>query len=168
MNVPSVRRFTARTLDSLHFGVIGSVSENKKAPRLGAPFSHVELVEVLSIAGASGEAVPAIHRFVAARLERNFRQTAALTARRFEQLATVVTGRLRPLRFTRGAAIGATVGLISKALHREEFLLAGRKCERASAVDTAERFISVHKRVSLTLNLSWGSTRQYTREKLDF
>ncbi|MGA9569499.1 MAG: hypothetical protein WBS17_05400 [Candidatus Acidiferrales bacterium] len=79
----------------------------------------------------------------------------ALTARRLEHLATAAAAcGLRLARFAHRSAIRATGGLIGKALHREEFLFAGRKCELASAINTTERFISVHERVSYLFYLS--------------
>lgn len=85
------------------------------------------------------EAIAAVDGLVAARLERNFRYTAALAAGRAKHLALAAaaaesatasaalasaTGRL-----TRRTAIRAAVRFIGKALHSEELLLAGRKRE---------------------------------------
>ena len=88
------------------------------------------------------EAIAAIDGLVAARLERNFRHTAALAAGRAEHLAlaaaassesataaaalTSATGGL-----TRRTAIRAAVRFVGKALHGEELLLTGRKRELA-------------------------------------
>ena len=99
------------------------------------------------------EAVAAIHRLVAARLERNFRHTAALAAGRAEHLALAAAAEAAAAsaaltatarRFTRGAAIRTTVRLVGKALHGEELLLAGRKRELTRTIDTVQIFILVH------------------------
>jgi len=51
------------------------------------------------------------------------------------------------LRLTRGAALGAAIGLVLKALARKKLLLAGTKNKLAVAIDAAQRFVSVHLRV---------------------
>jgi len=47
------------------------------------------------------------------------------------------------LRFTRRSAIGATIGLVGKALRSEKFLLSSTKCELGVAVNARECFISI-------------------------
>jgi hypothetical protein len=83
------------------------------------------------------EAIAAVDRFVAARLERNFRNAAALAAGRAEHFALAAAagsaaartgaaaGSAAAGRFTRRTAIGAPVGLIGKALHCKKLLFAG-------------------------------------------
>ncbi len=106
------------------------------------------------------ETIAAIDRFVAAGLERHFCHSAALAAGRTEHFAlatataaaettttTTTTGTATTATasgFTRSAAIGATVGLVGKALHREELLFSGGKRERARTIDAVQGFILVH------------------------
>jgi hypothetical protein len=98
------------------------------------------------------EAVAAVYRLVATRLERNFRYSAALAASRFEHFAlpavaftaASAASAARTSRFAGRAAVGAAIGLIGKALAGEKFLLTGREGELTSTVYTGQRFINVH------------------------
>jgi hypothetical protein len=95
------------------------------------------------------EAVAAVYRLVATRLERNFRYSAALAASRFEHFALpavafTAAAAARTSRFAGRAAVGAAIGLIGKALAGEKFLLTGREGELTSTVYTGQRFINVH------------------------
>ena len=99
----------------------------------------------LSVDGALREAVAAVYRLVATRLERNFRYSAALAASRFEHFAlpavAFTTAASRTSRFAGRAAVGAAIGLIGKALAGEKFLLTGRERELTSTINTGQRFI---------------------------
>jgi hypothetical protein len=109
------------------------------------------IVHRLTVAGARREAVAAVNRFVAARLERYFRYAAALAAGRLEHFALSAAAATRTAAaaaagsFARCAAIAATAGLIRKAFARIEFLFACREREAASAIDASEGFIAVHE-----------------------
>jgi hypothetical protein len=78
------------------------------------------------------EAVAAVNRPAGPRLKRNFRNAAALAARRLEHFASAAaagaslsSGRC----FTSGAAIAATAGFVGKALTGKKLLLACRELE---------------------------------------
>src|SRR5215469_7359452 len=96
-----------------------------------------------------GEAIPAIDRFVAARIERHFRHAAAVAARRREHL-TRTAGALAAA--AAGAHLLARLTAIRTAVRfgLETFLLvkalfARTEDELASAVHTVEHFIYVHE-----------------------
>ncbi|MGC2242766.1 MAG: hypothetical protein WBA06_03985 [Candidatus Aquilonibacter sp.] len=102
------------------------------------------------------ETIAAVHRLVAARLERHFGHAAALAASCAEHLAlataTAVSAAAGTTRtatttagcLTGGTTIGATVRLVGKALHGEELLLAGRKRELARTINAVQKFILIH------------------------
>ncbi|HEV3092781.1 MAG TPA: hypothetical protein VGX91_15175 [Candidatus Cybelea sp.] len=98
----------------------------------------------------ASEAVAAIDRFVASRLERDFRDAAALAARRFEHLAlaSAHTASAAAVRgtsgFTRCAAIRAAAGLVGEALHCEKLLFARSEWELLSAIHASEHFVCIH------------------------
>src|SRR5579883_502754 len=107
---------------------------------------------MLAVAGTGSEAVAAIHGLVAARLERNFRYAAALTARCLEHLATATAAAATVVgtaaaaaaaagRFTRRATIRAPAGLVGESFAGVELLLACGKRKGASAVDAIKGFI---------------------------
>src|SRR5579883_415003 len=108
---------------------------------------------MLAVAGTGSEAVAAIHGLVAARLERNFRYAAALTARCLEHLATATAAAATVVgtaataaaaatgRFTRRAAIRAPAGLVGESFAGVELLLTCGKRKGASAVDAIKGFI---------------------------
>jgi hypothetical protein len=104
----------------------------------------------LAVARTRLEAIAAIHRLVAARLERNFRNAAALAAgglEHFTALSAAHTGsaaRTRAHLLARRTAIGTTVRLVLEAFAGIELLLTGSKCELPSAVHTIQHFINVH------------------------
>jgi hypothetical protein len=102
------------------------------------------------------ETIAAVDRFVATRLERNFRDAATLAARCTEHFAlgtaaaaaatraTSATRSAAAGSFTRRATIGATIGLICKALHSKKLLFAGRKRKLARTIDAVQVFILIH------------------------
>jgi hypothetical protein len=106
---------------------------------------------LLVVGAATAKAVPAIDRFISARLERNFRDAPALAAGCLEHLASGASSAAAAaaaVRRTSGlasrAAFRATAGLIGKALHREELLLAAGKRELRSAVNAGKHFVCIH------------------------
>jgi hypothetical protein len=99
------------------------------------------------------EAVAAVYRFIAARVERDFGYGAALTARRLEHFprtaasaaafaAALIAGAHGLARLT---AIGTAVGLVLEAFLLVKALFARSEGELASTVDTVEHFIYVHE-----------------------
>src|SRR5690348_8250843 len=101
------------------------------------------VIHRLAIAGACREAIAAIHRLVPARLERNFRYTAALTAGHLEHLApgAAVTAAVAAAArasaaggFARRTAIRASARFVREAFAGVEFLLACGERKRASAI----------------------------------
>jgi hypothetical protein len=99
------------------------------------------------------ETIATIHRFIAARIERHFRDATALTAGRGEHFsrstaphAIAAAARIVGAhRFARLSAIGTAVRLVLKTLLLVKALFAGTKNELAPAIDTVERFIYVHE-----------------------
>jgi hypothetical protein len=98
------------------------------------------------------EAVAAIHRFVAARIERNLGYAAALTARRLEHFTGTAAAPLTAAARIAGPhglaglpAIGTPVWLILKAFLLVKTLFARTEDELASTVDTVKHFIYVHE-----------------------
>jgi hypothetical protein len=89
------------------------------------------------------ETVAAVHWLVTARLERHFGRAATARACRGEHLALAAAKAAPALTATTGcaaglasrSAIGATVGLVLKALLCVEFLLACSKCKLRAAID---------------------------------
>jgi hypothetical protein len=87
------------------------------------------------------EAIAAIDRFVATRLERHFCHAAALAAGCAEffaltaKTAAATCAAAALLRFTRRTTVWATVGLVLEAFHCEKFLFAGRKRERTRTIN---------------------------------
>lgn len=98
------------------------------------------MVSCCLVASGRREAIAAVNRLVATRLERNFRNSAAAAASGFEHLTTsaaaaTTVAAFTALRFTRSAAVDTTAGLVGEALGSEEFLFARRERELISAVD---------------------------------
>jgi hypothetical protein len=122
----------------------------KKAARHGRLFRDSE--PLLAVARFGLEAVAAIHRLVAARLERNLGDAAALAARGLEHFATLSTAAAHT-GSAAGAgahllasltAIGATVRLVLEAFAGIELLFTSGERELTSAVHTVQHFIDVH------------------------
>jgi len=97
---------------------------------------------------ARAEAIAAVNRLVAARLERDFRYAATLTAGRFEHLATAAATAETTAAaaaaagcLTCRAAITAAARLIGESFAGKKFLLACREWERTSAISAIECFI---------------------------
>jgi hypothetical protein len=96
------------------------------------------------------EAIAAVHRLVAARLERHFGNAAALAARGLVHFAALTaahsaaTARTRAHLLTSLTAIGATIGFILETLAGVELLLTCRERELTSAIHTVQHFINVH------------------------
>src|SRR5579872_197853 len=103
----------------------------------------------LAIAGACREAISAVNRLIPARLKRNFRYAAALTASCFEHLAPriAVTSAVAAARapaargFAGRTAIRAPARFVRKAFAGIKFLFTCGELERASAIDAIEVFI---------------------------
>src|SRR5579883_831352 len=118
---------------------------------------------VSAIRRPRGKAIPAIDRFIAARVERNFRYAAALAARRREHLARAsralaadAAGRTHLL--ARLPAVGTAIRLVLEAFLLVKALFARTEDELASAVHTVEHFINVHEnRNSLDSAAVWTS-----------
>ena len=98
-----------------------------------------------------GEAIPAIDRLVAARIERHFRHAAAVAARCREHL-TRTAGALAATAAAAGAhllarltAIRTAVRFILKTFLLVKALFARTEDELASTVHTVEHFIYVHE-----------------------
>jgi hypothetical protein len=110
-------------------------------------------MERSAIRRTRGEAVPAVHRLIAARIEWNLGYSAALAARSGEHLArtsrpafataAVTTAGVRHL-LAGLTAIGAPIRLVLETFLLVKPLFAGAKNELASTVDTVEHFIYVH------------------------
>jgi hypothetical protein len=96
------------------------------------------------------EAIAAVHRLVAARLERHLGNAAALAARglvHFTALTAAHAGsaaRAVAHLLTRLTAIGTTVRFVLETFAGVELLLAGRERELASTVHAVQHFINVH------------------------
>jgi hypothetical protein len=97
------------------------------------------------------EAIAAVHRLIAARLERHLGNAAALAARglvHFTALtaAAAHTGSAACIAhlLARLTAIGTTVRFVLETFAGVELLLAGRERELASTVHAVQHFINVH------------------------
>jgi hypothetical protein len=100
------------------------------------------------------EAVAAVHRFIAARIERDLGYAAALAAGRLEHFTRTATAAAAAFAaagvagahgLARLTAIRTTVRLVLKAFLLVKTLFARTEDELASAVDTVEHFIYVHE-----------------------
>jgi hypothetical protein len=100
------------------------------------------------------EAIAAIDRFVAARIERHLGNAATLVAGGRKHFAGTSTARAvaTPAPGAAGAhsfaslpAIGTAVGLVLETFLLVKALFAGTENELAPAIDTVERFIYVHE-----------------------
>jgi hypothetical protein len=101
------------------------------------------------------EAVAAIDRFVAARLERHFGRLSALAAGRLEHLAWATRAasvRVASVRtaaagttlcLARGSAVGAAIGLVLEALRGEELLFACREAKGVPAINAGQGFVRI-------------------------
>jgi hypothetical protein len=132
----------------------GTVSRgHKKAPQQSLRGSSTYS---LPIRGRTGrEAVAAVDRLVATRLERHFGRLPALAASRLEHLAATAARRSTvtaaaaatagtALGLAGRAAFGTTIGFILEAFAREELLLSRTKNELAVTINAAQGFICVH------------------------
>ena len=88
------------------------------------------------------EAIAAVNRLVASRLERHFGRTSATAACRAEHLALTAAESAAAIAAARGpaglpslTAIGAAIGFVLEAFLSIEFLLAGSKCKLRAAID---------------------------------
>jgi hypothetical protein len=106
----------------------------------------------LAVAGTRLEAIAAVHRLIAAGLERNLGNAAALAARGLEHLTALsaaaahaaAAAGTRTHLLARAAAIGATVRFVLEAFAGIELLFTGGERELPSAVHTIQHFINVH------------------------
>ena len=96
-----------------------------------------------------GEAIPAIDRFVAARIKRHFRNSAAVAARCRKHLpgasATLAAGPAGAHLLARLTAIRTAIRLVLKTLLFVKALFARTEYKLAPAVHTVEHFIDVHE-----------------------
>ena len=95
-----------------------------------------------------GVAVPAVYRFIAARLKGDFGLLATLSAGGRKHLAgasiaVAAAAIAKPLGPSRGTASRTTLGLIGEPFGSEELLLVSRKGEGFSAIRTGEGFLGV-------------------------
>ena len=100
----------------------------------------VDLVRALLL-----EAVAAVNRLVAARLERHFGRTSAAAACRAEHLALTaaetataapaIAAACSTAGLTSLTAIGAAIWFVLEAFLSIEFLLTGSKCKLRAAID---------------------------------
>jgi hypothetical protein len=104
----------------------------------------------LAVGRSRLKAIAAVHRLIAARLERNFRYAAALAAgglEHFTALAAAHSGtptrRVAHL-LARLTAIGTTVRFVLETFAGVKLLLTGRERELTSAIHTVQHFINVH------------------------
>jgi len=108
----------------------------------------------LAVRTARLEAVAAVHRLVAARLERHFGRLSALAAGRLEHLAratraasvrttTAAAPAGTALHLARSTAVGATIGLVLEALRGKEFLFAGLEGKGGPAINAGQGFIRI-------------------------
>jgi hypothetical protein len=93
------------------------------------------------------EAVAAVNRLVAARLERHFGRTSAAAACRAEHLAltaaetaaaaaaAAIAAACSTAGLTSLTAIGAAIWFVLEAFLSIEFLLTGSKCKLCAAID---------------------------------
>ena len=89
----------------------------------------------------SAEAIAAIHRSVAARLERNLAGASAISADCVKHHALfAATGAL----LARGAAIFAALRFVGEPFFREELLLAGGEGEVLPAIFADDDFVAKH------------------------
>src|SRR5579872_1680041 len=109
------------------------------------------------------EAVAAVDRAVAPRLERHLRLIPATAAGHGVHLALGTSATVAAaaaaatgtLCLTGGPAIGATRRLIREALLGEEFLLTGAEREWTRAIDAGQSLILVHVDRILSLTSNW-------------
>src|SRR5579884_2403347 len=94
------------------FGEIGSVARgnekilnNKKAARLGGFFAMISVL--LAVGRTRLEAIAAVHRLIAARLERNLGNAAALAARGLEHFTALTAAHT-------GTAAAAVAHLLAR------------------------------------------------------
>src|SRR5581483_9511306 len=103
----------------------------------------------LAVTRPGRETVPAVYRFVAARLKRNLCHAAALAAGSPEHLALGVAAATRSAAaaaggFTCSATVAASTRFVCKSFTRKELLFARREGKRASAIDAVKGFVGVH------------------------
>ena len=134
-----------------------------------------DLKSVLAVARFRLEAVAAVHRLIAARLERHFRNAAALaagclvhfpalTAAAHRGSAAAAAGRAHLL--ARLPAIRAAVRLVLKAFAGIKLLFAGSKSELPTTIDAVQHFINVHlNETPYNVVVGPDSTRLGTVEK---
>jgi hypothetical protein len=96
-----------------------------------------------------GEAIPAVYRFIAARLKRDFSLFTALStgsrihlARASIAKVTAATAAAKALGPSGGTASRTTLGLIGEAFSGKKFLLFSSKGERFSTIGALQCFLS--------------------------
>src|SRR5581483_9136667 len=101
----------------------------------------------LTVAALLLEAVRAVDRLIAARLERHLGLLATLRAGRGEHLAAwpiaAVAAFGAPTALVRRSTGGATGGFVGEALLCEELLLPFREGERGTAVAASQRLVGI-------------------------
>jgi hypothetical protein len=96
------------------------------------------------------EAIAAVHRFVAARLERHLCYAAALAARSLEHFTALTAAHsgsaagTRAHLLTRLTAIGTTIRFVLETFACVELLFTSGERELPAAVHTVQHFINVH------------------------
>jgi hypothetical protein len=104
----------------------------------------------LAVAGTRLETIAAVHRLVAARLERYLGYAAALAARGLEHFTALTaahtgsTARARAHLLPGLTAIGTTVGFVLETFAGIELLFTSGERELPAAVHTVQHFINVH------------------------
>ena len=99
------------------------------------------------------EAIPAVDRFIAARIERHLGHAAAAAARRREHLtgaagavaAATAAAAVPAHLLARLTAVGTAIGLVLEAFLLVKGLFARTENELATTVHTVELFIYVHE-----------------------
>jgi hypothetical protein len=118
-------------------------------PARSADLSAIEGLIGSAIRGPRCEAIPAIDRFVAARIERHLSDAAALAARRREHFpgtsAALTAAAAGAHLLARLAAIRTAIWLVLKTFLLVKALFARTEDELTSTVHTVEHFIYVHE-----------------------
>ena len=95
------------------------------------------------------EAIAAVHRLIAARLERNLGLLAAIRADRGEHLALRTSAAV--LGAERRTALRATARLVLEAFLRLESLLGSSEHKFLATVTASEGFVLIHNRILLKI-----------------
>ncbi len=121
---------------------LGKVYMGRKNP------AHIFIWFSSVLSGLGGIAIPAVYRFIAARLKRDFGLLAASAAGcriHLARASIAVAAAIIPktLGSSGRTASRTTLGLIGEAFGSEELLLFSRKGERFSAIGTLKGFLCI-------------------------